>query len=357
MNKLEKEKLPELIGPLLLWYEKNKRDLPWRSDVSAYHTWISEIMLQQTRVEAVKGYYTRFLSQFPTVEALANADTDLVLKYWEGLGYYSRARNLQNAAKQVVELYGGVIPKEKSELLKLPGIGSYTAGAIASIAYGKDEPAIDGNAIRVFARAYAYPLRLGEEKDRKLLEAFLQPNIPTGKAGRLNQAIMDLGATVCLPNGTPNCDNCPIRSICKSRIDSCQDIYPISKQKIQRKIENVTMIYMSDKEKVALEKRPEKGLLSHLYGLPMFDDHLSQKEILDIFRQKGVSLVRIRELGMTNHVFSHVEWHILAYEALVDEFGPDAPGDYIYASKEEIGKVYSIPSAFKHFKSEYFDMR
>lgn len=357
MSELDNKKLPEIIGPLLLWYEKNHRVLPWREDVSAYHTWISEIMLQQTRVEAVKGYYERFLREFPGVQELADADTDRVLKYWEGLGYYSRARNLQKAARQIVDEYGGIIPNRKEDLLRLPGIGSYTAGAIASIAYKEDEPAVDGNAVRVFARAFKYPFQMGEQRDRKQLEEFLRPNIPTGKAGMLNQAIMDLGATVCLPNGAPNCNDCPIRSTCESRKDSCQDTYPISKQKTSRRVEKVTMIYLSDKEKVALEKRPSKGLLAHMYGLPMFTDHLSQKDILDIFRQKGVSLVRIRELGITNHIFSHVEWNILAYEAVVDEFGPEAPGNYIYADKEEIGNVYSIPSAFKHFKSEYFDMR
>ena len=258
--------LPEILIP---WYFKHARDLPWRKDREPYHVWLSEIMLQQTRVEAVKGYYTRFLKEFPTIADLAEADEDRLLKLWEGLGYYNRVRNMQKAAIQVMEEHGGKLPADYEKLLKLKGIGSYTAGAIASIAYQIPVPAVDGNVFRILTRVAADDTDIMKPSFRTLLEKELREVMQGMEMpGAFNQALMELGATVCVPNGAPLCEQCPWNSLCLARKEGRIAELPVRTKAKARRIEKRTVLVIRDNDKVAIRKRPEKGLLAGLYELP-----------------------------------------------------------------------------------------
>ena len=365
--------LMPLVEPLKQWFAENARDLPWRKRPSAYHTWISEIMLQQTRVEAVKPYYERFLKALPNVKTLAECPEDQYLKLWEGLGYYSRVRNLHAAAVQIMEEHHGRIPAEYEELLKLKGIGSYTAGAIASIAYGKKVPAVDGNVLRILTRVSADETDIAkgsfkkeaEIKLRKLMEEVC-PDGDTKQEhsanridpGTLNQALMELGAIVCVPNGQPLCDACPWKGFCRARKEKKTGRIPVKTKAKARRIEERTVFLLQDGDKVAIRKRPEKGLLAGLYEFPNHLGHFTEKAALDYVRAMGYSPLRIRRLSASAHVFSHIEWHMIAYYLLVEEEG--------FASKEQIRKrkdekllfvdakeqkeKYAVPSAFSAYK-------
>ena len=258
----------EIVEPLLKWFYQHARVLPWREEATPYRVWVSEIMLQQTRVEAVKPYFERFIKRLPTIQDLAIVEEDELLKLWEGLGYYNRARNLQKAAQIVVECYQGSLPNEYSELMRLPGIGSYTAGAISSIAYQKVEPAVDGNVLRVIARVTANLSNILDLKVKSMLEKNIREIIPSTCPGDFNQALMELGATVCLPNGAPKCEECPWYHLCEARKQEKISDIPYKEQKKKRVIEEKTVLILQDDNKVAIQKRPNKGLLAGLYDFP-----------------------------------------------------------------------------------------
>ncbi len=375
------EKKRRMIRRLLTWYHENRRILPWRDDPTPYHVWLSEIMLQQTRVEAVKEYYARFLSALPDISSLAAAPEDQVMKLWEGLGYYSRARNLQKAAKVVCSEYQGRMPETASALRKLPGIGAYTAAAIASIACGEPEPALDGNLMRVFARVTRYEEEISQRAARETAEEFYRglftaagkirqetARISAGDGtvsgqssnlyGTLNQALMDLGATVCLPNGAPVCGACPWSACCMAHLQlpGRETDLPKMPVKKPRKIQQYTVFLLQDADRIALRRRPPKGLLAGLFGFPMAEGHLTDREALEYVRGLGFSPIRIEDAGAARHIFTHVEWDMVGYAVRVDEFAKiryDSNGgedDIILAGTDEIRGRYPIPSAFRHYR-------
>ena len=259
--------MKEIVKPLMQWYAKHARTLPWRSDPTPYHVWLSEIMLQQTRVEAVIGYYDRFLEELPDVQSLAAVSEERLLKLWEGLGYYNRARNLQKAAVQICEQYQGKFPESYEEWLALPGIGAYTAGAVTSIAFGKKEAAVDGNVYRIYTRLYADDTEISKTAFQRNVRETVKEALPE-EAGRFNQALMDLGALICIPNGEPHCSVCPVAEFCKARKHGTMQCYPVKKTKKERKLEQRTIFVIECQGKYMIRKRPEKGLLAGMWELP-----------------------------------------------------------------------------------------
>ncbi|MBR3278730.1 MAG: A/G-specific adenine glycosylase [Lachnospiraceae bacterium] len=359
----------DFVKPMLVWYNENARDLPWRRTKDPYLIWVSEIMLQQTRVEAVLGYYERFTSALPTVTDLALCPEDRLLKLWEGLGYYSRARNMQKAARIVCESYAGQMPASAAALMKLPGIGEYTAGAISSIAFGQAEPAVDGNVLRVVARLEAISDNILNESVKKKIRDDLRGlhDANDGTFGLLNQAFMDLGAGVCLVGSAPKCDICPISSYCRCFELGLQSELPVRVKKQKRRIEKRTVLLIRRDETYAIRKRPDSGLLSGLYEFPNETGELSSDDALGKAESLGLMPLRIKKLSAAKHIFSHVEWHMTGYEILVAPSGfPDAgelqdAGDLshtkenvkenplIFATPEMIESKYPVPSAFEKY--------
>lgn len=351
----EKDEAPywgALAKPLIHWYQAHSRQLPWRHNPTPYQTWISEIMLQQTRVEAVKGYYTRFLEALPDVKALADAEEDQLMKLWEGLGYYSRARNLQKCARILTERYQGQLPADYRLLQDLPGIGPYTAGAIASIAFGLPVPAVDGNVLRVYSRCRADYRDITLPETKKWVTAQLTEALellPQGVSGDFNQAVMELGATVCLPNGKPHCEACPISEFCTGRIKGCMLDLPVRGPKKGRRLESLTVFLIIRDEYFALRKRPEKGLLAGLWELPNIPGHLTGQPLLEAIRAFGVEPLRIEPLGPARHIFTHVEWQMQGYRVTSDSF---TKNEILHWVGPEEKKRYALPSAFRYYLSE-----
>ena len=275
---LSEPALYEMREAVVDWFRENKRDLPWRRTRDPYHIWVSEIMLQQTRVEAVKPYYDRFLQELPTVCALADAEEDRLLKLWEGLGYYNRVRNMQKAAQQIVAVYGGEFPRTYAEIRALTGIGNYTAGAVSSFAYGLAEPAVDGNVLRVIARITGDDGDIMKQGTRKRIEDKLRKVIPADAAGDFNQGLIELGAIVCVPGGEPKCKECPVKDVCEARKQGRIQELPVKAKAKERRIEKRTILVFRDNDKIAIEKRPDKGLLAGLYELPGLEGYLSLRE-------------------------------------------------------------------------------
>lgn len=343
-----------IVSPLLEWYDENRRILPWREDPTPYHVWVSEIMLQQTRVEAVKAYYARFMKKLPDIKSLAEADEEDLLKLWEGLGYYNRVRNMQKAAQIIMEEYQGQMPADYDLLLKLPGIGSYTAGAISSIAFDKKQPAVDGNVLRVISRVSADESDISQEKVKKAMRDTLIEILPDRKAGVFNQALMDLGATVCLPNGKPLCERCPWKKICKAHLAGRTEELPIKAKKKSRRIEDKTVLLIRWDDRLLLHKRPAKGLLAGLYEFPNVEGHLSQENVLKYLESLGLKALHIEEAESSKHIFSHVEWHMVAYKIKADELEnvplcatEDENYHFVdYGMRED---AYPIPSAFSAY--------
>lgn len=346
---LEYEQLYEMVLPLTNWYRENKRDLPWRHHVNAYRVWVSEIMLQQTRVEAVKPFYYRFLEALPTVQDLARVDEDMLLKLWEGLGYYNRVRNMQKAAQQIVEEYGGTFPETYEEISKLKGIGNYTAGAISSFAFGIPKPAVDGNVLRVISRILASDKDIMKQSVRTEVESALEKVIPSDNPSDFNQGLIELGAIICVPNGEPKCDICPVGYLCKAKELGCQSELPVKKKAKERKIENRTVLVFQDGETVAIHKRPGKGLLAKMYEFPNLEGHLSMEETVEYCKSIGLTPVFVKELPKAKHIFSHIEWHMIGYAIRVDELEKNCTKNMIFAHPEEIQKTYSIPAAFEKY--------
>lgn len=338
-------RLQPITEPLLNWFAEHARKLPWREQPQAYRVWVSEIMLQQTRVEAVKPFYARFLGALPDVKALAECEEDQLLKLWEGLGYYNRVRNMQKAAQIVVEQYDGVMPEDYETLLALPGIGSYTAGAVASIAGGQAVPAVDGNVLRVISRILESEDDVTKQSVKKEIETVLQEVLPKDQPGAFNQALMELGATVCLPNGAPNCICCPVHAFCKAGKNGSWENIPVKAAKKPRRIEKRTVFVIRDSEHAAIRKRPNRGLLAGLYELPNQLGHLTQEEALKSVAELGFSPIRIKGLEDAKHIFSHVEWQMKGYLVLVEE-QEDADGDLLFVEPERTEREYPIPAAF-----------
>ena len=332
----------EFAETLLIWYEENKRVLPWRGEPTPYETWVSEIMLQQTRVETVKPYFLRWTETFPTVKDLAQADEETVLKLWEGLGYYSRARNLLKAAKIVCADYGGELPRDKKGLQKLPGIGAYTAGAILSIAFGEKEPAVDGNVLRVVSRLTADPFDTTDVKVRERVADDLRPLMDRGKTSDFTQAMFEIGALVCLPDEDYRCEICPLRPFCAAYQRNEQDDFPVKPVKKPKKEEDITVFVLKFEGKYALRKRPDKGLLAGLYELPNVKGTLSPEDVSKRYAGK------IKKLPAATHIFTHVLWRLTGYEVELER-APEEDGIF-FATAEEIEKKYSLPSAFSAYK-------
>lgn len=342
---------------LLSWYYENRRILPWREDPTPYHVWLSEIMLQQTRVEAGKAYYLRFLETLPDIASLAAAPEDVYLKLWEGLGYYSRVRNLHKAAVQIMEDYGGRMPEDPKELEKLPGIGPYSAAAIASIAFQKPVVSVDGNLLRVFARMTRYSGDIKAMAARKTAMAYYETGLSEAgsRPGDFNQALMDLGAGTCLPNGEPLCGQCPWKERCLSHGNGTELSYPVVPEKKERKKEKRTVFLIHRKEKIAIRRRPEEGLLAGLYEFPEVPGHLKPEEVISALEEMGFSreclgdVSSFQKLPVAKHIFSHVEWAMTGYEIfLVKE--NSGQENVFFASLQELQETYSIPSAFEKYK-------
>ena len=343
------ENLKLMAEPLVKWYREQKRDLPWRVDVTAYKVWVSEIMLQQTRVEAVKPYYARFLEVFPTIADLANAKEDVLLKMWEGLGYYNRVRNMQKAAQQVMIEYGGEFPGTYEEIRSLTGIGNYTAGAISSFAFGIPKPAVDGNVLRVISRLTASYEDIMKASTRERVEEELEELIPAGAASDFNQGLIELGAIVCVPNGAPKCEECPLAHLCRAHEKGIELELPVKSKAKERRIEKKTVFVFQDGDHVAIKKRPAKGLLAGLYELPNVEGHLTEDEALAYCKQIGLSPLRIQKLEDGKHIFSHVEWQMIGYRIRVDELEKSCREKMLFIHPEEIQAEYPIPAAFETY--------
>ncbi len=337
----------EIVPYLLYWYERNARVLRWREEPKPYYVWVSEIMLQQTRVEAVKGYFDRFLAKIPDIASLAEAKEEELLKLWEGLGYYNRIRNMQKAAKIVVQEYGGELPAEYEAIKKLPGIGSYTAGAIASIAFAIPEPAVDGNVLRVLKRIAASFDDITKDKVKKELEEDLRRIMPKDRPGDFNQSLMELGATVCLPNGKPLCEQCPVMHLCRAHHQKIELKLPVKSPKKERKIEERTVFVIQQQSgmplEIVLHKRPEKGLLAGMWEFPNLEGHLKKEEVEILF--PSAQIVRLPD---GKHIFSHVEWRLWCYEIKLSGgcLPKQMQQDFEWFDVQKMKEQISIPSAF-----------
>ena len=343
----ELELLRRCAERLIPWYRAVRRELPWRQDPTPYQVWISEIMLQQTRIEAVIPYYARFLSELPDVAALAAVPEDRLLKLWEGLGYYSRARNLKKAAQLVMDKYGGELPRTAAALRKLPGIGDYTAGAIASIACGEPEPAVDGNVLRVLMRVTACGDDVLSQKTKSRVAEALREVYPSGEeAGLLTEGLMELGETVCLPNGEPRCGDCPLGELCRARREGLTAELPRRSPKKERRIEEKTVLLLRCGERCALRRREDAGLLAGMWEFPSLPGRLSAEEVRAALAEQGLLPREIRPCGEARHVFTHVEWHMTGYFADLSE----QSGDYVWKTAAEIRADCAVPTAFKAYR-------
>ena len=344
MGPTELSSLPALLLP---WYREHKRELPWRTDREPYHIWLSEIMLQQTRVEAVKGYYARFLETLPTIESLAECDDDLLHKLWEGLGYYSRVRNLKKCANVIMEQYNGEFPRKYEEVLALPGIGEYTAGAVCSIAFGQPTPAVDGNVLRVLSRLRNDPSPIDLPETKKKVRQLLGRIYPE-EAGDFTQALMELGATVCGPNKKPDCENCPCASICEGFRSGAAETLPVKAPKKEKRQEDRTVFLFHCGGRYAIEKRPNKGLLAGLWQFPNTEHHLDTAEALAAAEIMGVIPRDIRKEVYRKHIFTHIVWNMKGIYLDVSE----CSGNFRWYTEEEINTQAALPTAFRLFWEE-----
>ncbi len=336
------EQLNKLPNALLPWYRENGRSLPWRENPTPYHVWLSEIMLQQTRIEAVRPYYAAFLQEVPDIAALADADPEKLHKLWEGLGYYSRVRNLQKAAQKIMTEYQGVFPQTYEEILSLAGIGEYTAGAIGSICFQLPVPAVDGNVLRVLSRITADPRSVSEEKTKSAVRKELAAIYPEEDAGNFTQAIMELGETVCIPNGIPDCGHCPCRSFCSSR-DSGWENFPVKSAKKQRRIEQMSVFIIRCGDAIALQKRGRTGLLSDLWEFPNIPGLSSQEEAAAQLGRWNCGNSRLLGVSEEKHVFTHVEWKMKCFRFSCEKM----PERFVWAMPETLENEIALPTAFR----------
>lgn len=340
-----KDNFMDITNPLLEWYRNNHRDLKWRKTREPFYIWISEIMLQQTRVEAVKGYYDRFLAEIPDIRTLALVSEEKLLKLWEGLGYYNRARNLQKAAKVIVEEFDGHFPESYDEVIKLPGIGEYTAGAICSICFDLPTPAIDGNVLRVVMRLLNCYDNIDDLKIKRKVREMLLPLYENGNQGTLTQAFMELGALICVPNGAPKCMECPLRHLCEACKLDTYSLLPVRKEKKKRRIEEKTVFILHDGDKYGIRKRGSKGLLANLWEFYHTDTKLNASDAVKFISEEGFQPVRIEKEIPYTHIFSHVEWRMTAYYIECRHRSENL----LWIDKKEFETTYALPTAFRVF--------
>ncbi len=338
----ELERLGKSVIPMLRWYEENARVLPWRSESTPYRVWVSEIMLQQTRVAAVLDYFERFMKELPTIEDLANCPEERLMKLWQGLGYYSRARNLQKAAKVIQSDFGGRFPTTYQEIRGLPGIGDYTAGAISSIAFGLREPAVDGNVLRVVTRILADQSDITRPDTKRRIRGLLAEIMPPDAPGEFNQALMELGALVCVPNGKPLCGPCPAAGRCLARERELTDRIPVKPAKKSRRIEERTVFLIVNSRQIALRRRGEKGLLAGLWEFPN-----EPSGVLPLDKW-GILPRSMEDGGQGKHIFTHIEWHMTGICVRTETAA--LPQGWVWASREELRRRYPIPNAFDSFR-------
>ena len=344
MAEMRLKKLPAAVLP---WYKANRRQLPWRQDREPYHVWLSEIMLQQTRVEAVRGYYKRFLEVLPTVADLANCDDDVLHKLWEGLGYYSRVRNLKKAAQVVMERYGGEFPGEYEKVLALPGIGEYTAGAICSICFDQKTPAVDGNVLRVISRITDDRTPVDLPAYKKQVQQALSLVYPP-EAGDFTQGLMELGATVCGPNRKPDCVHCPCREFCLGAQRGTAEALPVKSPKKGRRVEERTVLILSCQGQYALVRRQDSGLLAGLWQFPDVVGKLNAQQATDAAQAMGLKPRQILRQTERRHIFTHIQWEMTGYYLEVEE----PAGDLVWLTAQQIEQQAALPTAYRQFWQE-----
>ena len=341
--------LPEKLGEkLCMWYDAGHRELPWRQDKEPYHVWLSEIMLQQTRVEAVKGYYARFLSELPTIRALADCPPDRLTKLWEGLGYYSRVWNLQKAAKVIMDEHGGAFPETYEAVRALPGVGDYTAGAICSICFERPTPAVDGNVLRVLSRVMEDSAPVTNQKTKTAYREALLPLYEAGSRGKLTQALMELGAMVCAPNGAPKCESCPLQGVCLANAHGTWEKYPVKEAKKAKQEEEKTIFYLTCDGCLAVRKRENKGLLAGLWELPNVEGKLDAAEALLFAEKAGCEPAELLKSVERVHVFTHIIWRMRCYYIVCKEKSPE----FVWADAERRKTDVALPTAFRMFVEE-----
>jgi A/G-specific adenine glycosylase len=338
-NKINKEVFQEDI---LTWYDNNKRVLPWRNNKDPYYIWVSEIMLQQTRVQTVIPYFERFLTTLPTIEDLAICDEDRLLKLWEGLGYYNRVRNMQKAAKLIMEQFNGEFPSNQTDLELLPGIGSYTSGAILSIAFNQPFTAVDGNVLRVFARLLEIKKNIKDKDVKKLIKGQVEHIIPENRIDDFNQSLMEIGAIICIPNGVPKCEVCPLKIHCQSFQNKTMNDIPLKQKKVKTKVEKRTVFLLQYDDKYAVRKRSNNGLLAGMYEFLNETKHLKVEEASKLFPRSDITI-----LPKSTHQFSHLKWDMIAYRIKVKSMDEK----YLWRTKKQLDEQYSIPTAFKKYKN------
>lgn len=341
--------LKNIVVPLLDWYHNNSRKLPWRENKDPYRIWVSEIMLQQTRVEAVIAYYKRFMERFPTVESLAASDDEELFKLWEGLGYYTRARNLKKAAQVICTQFAGQFPSEFDQILALPGIGAYTAGAIASIAFEQAKAAVDGNVLRVITRLTQEKHDITDAKFRETITKALEDSYPQTQRGDFTQSLMELGAVICVPNGAPQCSSCPLNQFCDAYSNGTQLLYPVKKKKAARKVEQKTIFILYFNGKIALRKRENEGVLSGMWELPNQEGMLTRQQVYEWLAEKGLVVDTIRESPnkkkQLKHIFTHIEWHMTYWIISCSTAGTDQ--NLVWVTSEQLEQEIALPTAFK----------
>ena len=343
---MTENELSFLPAVLLPWFAENRRELPWRQDREPYHVWLSEIMLQQTRIEAVKGYFARFLAALPDIPSLANAPEELCHKLWEGLGYYSRVRNLRKAAVQIMEQHGGVFPRRYEDIRALAGVGDYTAGAVASICFGLPTPAVDGNVVRVCARLFS------DGTDDSAFRAYLRKKLeevyPAGSCGEFTQALMELGETLCVPNGVPRCEVCPAKNLCRSFADNTQMLYPVKKTKKPRRAEEKTVFLLRCGEKIAVRKRADTGLLAGLWEFPNVPGLCSVEQALRQAEDWGLHPLSPEKTTEKVHIFTHVEWKMRGWWISCASENTE----FLWITEKTLKDELALPTAFRIFAEE-----
>lgn len=345
--------MDDLASKITKWYIENKRMLPWREDREPYHVWISEIMLQQTRIEAVLSYYKRFMKELPTIQGLAMVNEDKLLKLWEGLGYYNRARNLKKAAIMIMEKYQGKFPSTYEEILSLPGIGEYTASAISSICFSLPEVTIDGNVLRVYTRVFEDSCVIDSEKEKKRIRNHLMQIVPSC-SGDFNEGLMELGETICIPTGIPKCDLCPLHSLCLSRKHGTSLKYPVRLEKKEKKIEHYTVFIFYYQNYFLLEKRIDTGLLHGLWQFPNIEGMITKEEVERYCRNLNISPLQIEKGVSYTHIFTHKKWVMNSYYIEISTKDKDKLTG-VFVTEEERNKNYSLPGAFQPFQEDFLE--
>ena len=341
--------MKDFVFPLLNWFYQNKRVLPWRIDKNPYHVWISEIMLQQTRIEAVISYYNRFIQEFPTIEDLANCPLDRLLKLWEGLGYYNRAKNLQKAAKIIISDYNGIFPSSYSDIIKLPGIGEYTASAISSVCFSLKEATVDGNVLRVYMRLHNCYDNVDDLKVKKRVRNELMEIMPED-AGSFNEAMMELGETVCIPNGIPKCEICPIKDYCHAYSQKSFLSLPVKLPKKEKLKENYTVLLFIYKDLIAISKRDKQGLLSGMWQFPNISGNLSRNDIKEWLDKQEFMYSDVIPSISYQHIFTHKIWNISSYIIFLKSNCP--PYEFSWVTFDELENDYAMPTVFKRLQTE-----